>query len=830
MAKEPIRDTSNVDQRDGEKTAKELLSEQLLNGVKSVLDSEKFKDYLKTSSRLVYNNYSFNNTVLVYLQKPDASHVMGYDAWKEFGRNVSQGAEGAKIFIPVIAAEKYKGGLLSQIKRNLKSELTINPSASQVSYRLGQSKLEFTQNRSNGLIGLKIDDQEKAVFKSDAELKKFIDNGILGKVPLYFNVSTVFDAKDVIIPEYLWVKRGFKQDEIVRDSKDNPIKNKRGETKIINTPERQSKFVDSIGMELTAQDSKKMKVLFDACAEVCRNRGVAVLLRTSENDSILKDGAEGYFQKPDTVIEDSPYDADVKAQYPNGLIVVNSDLEATKMCSVMLHEMAHSELHPNIEKLAIEMGEEKITRSMKEVQAQAVSYSVGSKFGIEDTSFSFDYMAIYTKGFEMQEIKKSLDVIHREVKSLYNDLKVELDKAGYNLDLSQKPEAMLEDETIKTISQNNINYTLEQEASCAAVMNELPALAVRYADSPEILDILEEVKTNVAVRQECIAFIKDTIEELGSASTREKQNTCIEAINNAHTRLYDYANDQDVLTARFIDVSEYLQGNLKMDFKNNPLDTIKSLNKDGQYPSIADLSDSQLDYLATSKYVTSQYANLLRKDSKVSEFVDKICDRAALVGNCAANNGTFIEVAFCEDFLEEPVFVNGTLCHPKIAETIIQQTEIQIQGIKKEFHEQGKYFPYVKCDVTVFSPVTVSGSGLRSINTKLCIGDGEQQGLKDHLHSCAGSGAIKAEILENYDMALTEKRFKEKIVIPFHPNLTPSAQGVTVAQVDHSMSREGWQNEIAAEDTKQKAADKTAEMTREQGSGSSKRSAKGKEK
>ena len=818
---------ANIEQDGGEKTAKELLSEKLKNGVKSVIDSEKFKDYLKTSSRLVYNNYSFNNAFLVYLQKPDATHVMGYDAWKDFGRNVRQGATGAKIFIPVIASEKFKGGLVGQIKSSLKSELASNPSSSQVSYQLGQSKMEFTQNRSNGLIGLKVGGEERAVFKSDAELKKFVDNGILGKVPVYFNVGTVFDAKDVVIPEHLWVKRGFTQDEFLRDNKDNPIKNKRGETKIVNTAERQARFVDSIGLELAAQDPEKMSRLFSACSAICRNKGVAVLLHNEENDSILEGGAEGYFALPDT----EPYNEALLAmgvedksidECHNGIIVLNSGLEATKLCSVMLHEMAHSELHPNIEKLAAEMGEDKIPRSMREVQAQAVSYSVGALFGIEDNSFSFDYMASYTKGFEMQDLQKSLDVIHREVKSLFSDLKMELDKAGYSLDLNEKPKAVLESDTVKKVSQTSINYALEQEAACAAVLNELPTLAVQYANNPEILDILEETKNYAEIRQEDITCIKDNVAHLNDASTREAQDACVDAINNAKNRICGYANAHENLTERFLAVSESLRGSLKSDFNKDPLNTIKSL--EVQYPNIADLSKSQLAYLSTSKFVSCEYGKLLRNDNTVCEFVDKICDRASLVGNYAAKNGTFVEVAFCEDFLDNPVFVNGTLCHPKIAENVIKQAEVQIQGIRKEFNERGEYFPYVKCDVTVYSPVSESGSGLHSINTKLCIGDGEQVSLKDHLLSCGGKGAVKAEIMSNFDSALKERSFKEKLFAPA-PSNSALKQTVAVAQIEHSMSREGWKNEIALEKNALKV-----EKTQEQGKyfNRSKRGEKGK--
>ena len=797
---------TNIGQADGEKSAKDKLTEQLQQGVKSVTDSENFKNYLKTSGRLIYNNYSFNNTLLVWLQKPDASYIMDCEVWKELGRNVRQGAAGAKILMPVMASEKEKGGLVEQIKSNLNAELSRDPAAAQAYYRFGQSNMEFTRNRANGLIGLKIDGAEKAVFKSDAELKKFVDKAVLGKVPMYFTVGTVFDAKDVIIPEHLWLKRGFTEDEVVTDEKGNPVKNGRGETKIINTPERQARFVDNIDLEITAQDPGKMKVLFDACAAVCRNRGVPVLESNADEDEAIKSGAEGYFIKSDD-------------KYPNGLIVLNGELEITKKCSVLLHEMAHADMHPEIEKLASEMGEDKVTKPMKELQAQAVSYAVGSKFGIEDTSFSFDYMAVYTKGFEMQDLHKSLDVIHREIKSMFSDLKAELDTAGYNLDLTEKPAAMIEKDTIKTITQNNLNYALKQENVCARAIGELPTLIAQHKNSPEILAILEKIKKNADIQQDNIDIIKNNIAGLNGATTREEQNGYVDKLNNAYKRINVCANAHERLSEQFVSKNRELRGELKDKFDKDPLKTIKNLNKNGAYPRIADLSESQLAYIAASKYIALEYSKLLRDKNNAGEFADKICDRAAVIADYASENGTFVEIASCEDFLDKPVFANGTICHPKVAEQIVHQAEIQVQGIKKEFADRGEYFPYIRCDVTVYSPVP--GYGLTALRTKIDIGDGEQQGLKDHLTACNADGTVKDEILHKFEEALQEKSFEDKISTPHvRSGEDFSEKNAEAPQSDHSMSGNDWKKEInaaksAANTERERQQDNTARTRQE---------------
>ncbi len=88
------------------KTQKERIkeiTEQLEAGVTAVFESDAYKAYLKCMSK--FHNYSLNNTLLIALQRPDASLVAGYQAWKkDHGRQVRKGEKGIKIIAPC----KYK--------------------------------------------------------------------------------------------------------------------------------------------------------------------------------------------------------------------------------------------------------------------------------------------------------------------------------------------------------------------------------------------------------------------------------------------------------------------------------------------------------------------------------------------------------------------------------------------------------------------------------------------------------------------------------------------------------------------------------------------------
>lgn len=81
------------------------ITKQLEKGVKALFTSERYTEYLKTMSK--FYNYSFNNTVLIALQRPEATLVAGYSAWqKNFHRQVKKGEKGIQIIAPSQRKEK----------------------------------------------------------------------------------------------------------------------------------------------------------------------------------------------------------------------------------------------------------------------------------------------------------------------------------------------------------------------------------------------------------------------------------------------------------------------------------------------------------------------------------------------------------------------------------------------------------------------------------------------------------------------------------------------------------------------------------------------------
>jgi hypothetical protein len=86
--------------------ALEEIKEQLDQGIQEVMTSEAFQEWLQFLSS--FHSYSFNNTILIYMQNPHATLVKGFREWKKHGRYVKKGAKAIKVLAPLIGKKKEK--------------------------------------------------------------------------------------------------------------------------------------------------------------------------------------------------------------------------------------------------------------------------------------------------------------------------------------------------------------------------------------------------------------------------------------------------------------------------------------------------------------------------------------------------------------------------------------------------------------------------------------------------------------------------------------------------------------------------------------------------
>lgn len=92
------------------------LIKRIDEGVQAVFQSERYKEYLKFASS--FTDYSARNTMLINLQKPNATFVASYGKWKKLGRQVNRGEKGIVIFAPVI----YETNQYSTVQKPLRDK------------------------------------------------------------------------------------------------------------------------------------------------------------------------------------------------------------------------------------------------------------------------------------------------------------------------------------------------------------------------------------------------------------------------------------------------------------------------------------------------------------------------------------------------------------------------------------------------------------------------------------------------------------------------------------------------------------------------------------
>lgn len=296
------------------------ITDRLKEGIQQLFESDRYKAYLTTMAK--FHNYSFNNTLLIAMQKPDATLVAGYSDWKnKFGRHVKRGEKGIKIFVPMPYRKKVE-----------------------------TEKVDAAGQPAIGPDGKPM----KEIQEIDATL---------------FRVAYVFDVSQT-----------------------------------------EGKELPTIGVAELGGDVVNYDKMLEGLRQVS-----PVPIGFEE----IAAGAKGYY---------SPAESRIAIQ--RGM----SELQTIKTA---IHEIAHAKLHavtPD-EKAA---SEDKKDRRTKEVEAESIAYTVCQHFGIDTSDYSFGYVAGWSSGKEMKELRASMEVIrgtaHEIILELdghmgYRDLQREITQA-----------------------------------------------------------------------------------------------------------------------------------------------------------------------------------------------------------------------------------------------------------------------------------------------------------------------------------------------------------------------------------------------------------------
>ena len=725
------------------------LNSQLRAGIRSVLLSDSFKNFLETQARFYSNHYSFKNTLLIQQQINDPTYVMGAEEWKKYGRQVADDAKEALINIPIYPKEDSH--YLDKIKYELRSMLMDDPGLMLAKKRLGASKIEITLQK-NGIWGVESGGSGRR-FSNETELDKFYWKNLNNKLPADYMIGKVYDVKDTFIPEFLWVKNNFSFHEAVLDDHGDLITNNKGEFKITNSAERISRFVESLDFEIPKNDEVKMNLLLTALKDVCKNNGISI---EATDRGLIENGDKG---------------CDGVCDFQNRRIQYANDLSLERRISVVAHEMAHVLMHSNLQRLSDVMGIDKkeIDHKLIEIQAEATAYLTANKFGIETGTSSFQYLATYSNSLALRQIEKSLEVIHKASKSMLNFIEKELIKSGYNLSLSPVSVTEMNEEQLRMYASRYLEDAVIQRS--AEYADILKNLAGDYEKANDVeKDNIEDQVRCVSKINQAISETKELLRKLSNTDANEKADIIgiIERLDSLLSSIHRNETKFNYLVNEHMDILKE-NDNLVSLFSKDPM---KALNRlENRYAELENLSKRETDYIALSKIILDDYSYLLRNERDTPNFVNAATQRAYYIDDMSSKNGVFVEINYMEHFdaYNRPALSRGELCHPKYADTVIREIEQSIRLLKGNAIENNEYFPYCRCDLTVFSPNPAGG--LHALHASIDLGDKGQEGLTDFLEQRCNDG-LRKEIFRAYENA------QHDLISDFHtvPRITLSEE------------------------------------------------------
>ena len=334
------------------------ITDRLEAGIQALFESEQYKAYLTAMSK--FHNYSFNNTLLIAMQKPDASLVAGFGKWRDdFERHVKKGEKGIKILAP----SPYK------VKKQMEK---IDPA---------------TQKPVIGADGKPVTEEQEI------------------EIPA-FRVVTVFDVSQT-------------------EGKEIP---------------------DIAVSELTGSVEQYQD--FFAALEKASPVPIAF-----EN---IEGGAHGYYH-----LEEKR-------------IAIDEGMSELQTLKTAIHEIAHAKLHAIDRDAPATEQADRPDRRTREVQAESVAYAVCQHYGLDTSDYSFGYVAGWSSGRELSELKASLETIRKAANELITDID------GHLAQLQQEREAKQEAE------QPQEQQTPDQTEAPALDPAAEPVVTVLWSESPHL--------------------------------------------------------------------------------------------------------------------------------------------------------------------------------------------------------------------------------------------------------------------------------------------------------------------------------------------------------
>ena len=375
------------------------ITDGIEQGIKELFESEKYMRYLSVMSR--FHRYSVNNTMLIYMQKPDATLVAGYNKWKDqFERHVKKGEHG----ITIIAPTPYKKKIEEQKLDPDKKAPILDKDGKIVTE---EKEIEIPMFRP-----VKVFD----VSQTDGKPLPELASSLSGNVP---NYEAFMEAlrRSAPLPITFEAMAADTDGYFSADHQKIAIRQGMSEVQTVSATVHEiahSKLHNQKKIQI-ANDEQYQEI------ELFEKPGLFSNGRIARDD--LPEGVYCYDLRGSDDDPGDPVSVEEKVMVNHAAsVLLTEPLELPETGYLMLTEEEGLNFTGGFSTLAQFLQEQRKDRHTEEVEAESISYAVCKYFGIETGENSFGYIASWSQGKELKELRASLETINKTSGTLISDI------------------------------------------------------------------------------------------------------------------------------------------------------------------------------------------------------------------------------------------------------------------------------------------------------------------------------------------------------------------------------------------------------------------------
>ena len=375
------------------------ITDGIEQGIKELFESEKYMRYLSVMSR--FHRYSVNNTMLIYMQKPDATLVAGYNKWKaQFERHVKKGEHG----ITIIAPTPYKKKIEEQ-KLDPDTKAPILDKDGKIITE--EKEIEIPMFRP-----VKVFD----VSQTDGKPLPELASSLSGNVP---NYEAFMEAlrRSAPVPITFEAMAADTDGYFSADHQKIAIRQGMSEVQTVSATVHEiahSKLHNQKKIQIANDEQYQEIELFDKPGLFSNGR----IVRDNLPEDVYCYDLRGSDYDPG---EQVCVEERVVVNHA-GSVLLTEPLELAEDGRLMLTEEEGLNFVGGFSTLAQFLQEQRKDRHTEEVEAESISYAVCKYFGIETGENSFGYIASWSQGKELKELRASLETINKTSGTLISDI------------------------------------------------------------------------------------------------------------------------------------------------------------------------------------------------------------------------------------------------------------------------------------------------------------------------------------------------------------------------------------------------------------------------